>query len=85
MGRVPRWRMGKKGVCHVYNRGINSAWILSSPEDREFFRQLLVDQRKNFKIEIYHYVIMKEIFLPRVVCVLATRNSKQAFNLCPVD
>jgi len=26
MGRVPRWRMGK-GVYHVFNRGINSAWI----------------------------------------------------------
>lgn len=29
MGRVPRWRMGK-GVYHVFNRGLNSAWILKS-------------------------------------------------------
>ena len=61
MGRVPRWRMGK-GFYHVLNRGINSAWILSSPEERDYFCKLLFEQRKNFKIEIYHYVVMSNHF-----------------------
>lgn len=61
MGRVPRWRMGK-GVYHVFNRGINSAWILSTPEERDYFCKLLSDQRKYFKVEIYHYVVMSNHF-----------------------
>jgi putative transposase len=61
MGRVPRWRMGK-GVYHVFNRGINSAWILSTPEERDFFCKLLFDQKKHFKIEIYHYAVMSNHF-----------------------
>ena len=61
MGRVPRWRMGK-GVYHVLNRGINSAWILSSPEERDYFCRLLFEQKKHFKIEIYHYVVMSNHF-----------------------
>jgi putative transposase len=61
MGRVPRWRMGE-GVYHVFNRGINSAWILSSPEERDYFCRLLNEQRKHFKIEIYHYVVMSNHF-----------------------
>lgn len=61
MGRIPRWRMGK-GVYHVLNRGINSAWILSTPEKRDFFCKLLFEQKKHFKIEIYHYVVMSNHF-----------------------
>ena len=61
MGRVPRWRMGK-GVYHVFNRGINSSWIISGPEDRDYFCDLLVAQKKHFKIEIYHYVVMSNHF-----------------------
>jgi hypothetical protein len=51
MGRVPRWRMekGVKGVYYVFNRGINSAWILSSAKERDFFCGLLFEQRRYFK------------------------------------
>jgi len=51
-----------KGVYHVFNRGINSAWILSTPEERNFFCKLLSDQKKLFKVEIYHYVVMSNHF-----------------------
>jgi putative transposase len=61
MGRIPRWRMGK-GVYHVFNRGINSAWILSSPDDRDFFIGLLAGQKRLHKIDIYHYVVMSNHF-----------------------
>ena len=61
MGRVPRWRMGK-GVYHVFNRGINSAWILSRAEERDYFCRLLSEQKRHFKIEIYHYVVMSNHF-----------------------
>ena len=61
MGRIPRWRMGK-GVYHVFNRGINSAWILSTAGERDFFCKLLYEQKKHFKIEIYHYVVMSNHF-----------------------
>ncbi len=61
MGRVPRWRMGH-GVYHVFNRGINSAWILSTPEEGDSFCRLLFEQKEHFKIEIYHYVVMSNHF-----------------------
>jgi len=61
MGRVPRWRMGD-GVYHVFNRGINSAWILSTAEDRDFFCKLIFEQKKNFKVNIYHYAVMSNHF-----------------------
>ena len=61
MGRVPRWRMGK-GVYHVFNRGINSAWIFNDAEERDYFYQLLSGQKKLFQIEIYHYAVMSNHF-----------------------
>jgi REP-associated tyrosine transposase len=35
---------------------------MSTPEERDFFCQLLYDQKKHFKIEIYHYVVMSNHF-----------------------
>ena len=61
MGRIPRWRLGK-GVYHVFNRGVNSAWILSRPGDRDFFCHLLSEQKKHFNMEIYHYAVMSSHF-----------------------
>lgn len=61
MGRVPRWRMGR-GVYHVFNRGINSAWILSGAGERDYFCRLLSEQKKHFNVEIYHYAVMSNHF-----------------------
>jgi len=61
MGRVPRWRMGR-GVYHVFNCGINSAWILSNAEDRDCFCSLLSEQKKHFNVDIYHYAVMSNHF-----------------------
>jgi putative transposase len=51
-----------KGVYHVFNRGINDARILSSAKERDFFRNLLFEQKRHFKVEIYHYVVMSNHF-----------------------
>jgi hypothetical protein len=40
-----------KGVYHVFNRGINSARILSTPGGRDFFCSLLSEQKRHFKVE----------------------------------
>ena len=61
MSRIPRWRMGS-GIYHVLNRGLNNSWILSSDNDRRIFHQLLVSQKRKFKLNIYHYVIMSNHF-----------------------
>lgn len=61
MGRIPRWRMGR-GVFHVFNRGLNNSWILSRQKDRNVFLALLDDHRADFKLNIYHYVIMSNHF-----------------------
>ncbi len=61
MGRVPRWRLGD-GIYHVLNRGLNNSWILSQEQDRDYFTKLLDVQRRNFKLNVYHYVVMSNHF-----------------------
>ena len=61
MGRVPRWRLGR-GVYHIINRGINNTWILETGEDRNKFLDLLVKQKINRRISIYHWAIMSNHF-----------------------
>ncbi|OGV56993.1 MAG: hypothetical protein A2X45_12450 [Lentisphaerae bacterium GWF2_50_93] len=61
MGRVPRCRLGR-GVYHVINRGINNSWVLESEEDRDKFLELLVSQKINTRISIYHWAIMSNHF-----------------------
>jgi len=46
----------------VYNRGINSSWILSSREERDYFCRLLFEQQAHFKLEIYHCAVMSNHF-----------------------
>ena len=39
MGRVPRWRLSE-GVYHVYNRGLSSAMILPTDDEKDLFCDL---------------------------------------------
>lgn len=61
MGRIPRSKMSA-GVYHVFNRGINSAWILNAAEERDCFYELLCRKAKGHQVNIYHYCIMSNHF-----------------------
>ncbi len=61
MPRIPRRRLGH-GVFHVINRGIDRRWIFNFDEDKQWFLEELVHQRKRFQINIYHWVIMSNHF-----------------------
>ncbi len=61
MGRIPRSKMSS-GVYHVFNRGINSGWILNTAEERDCFHELLCRKAQDHKMNIYHYCIMSNHF-----------------------
>ena len=61
MGRIPRRRLGG-GVFHVVNRGINRSWIMEQAEDRKFFLELLVKEKKKYSMNIYHWCVMSNHF-----------------------
>ena len=61
MPRIPRRRLGP-GVFHVMNRGLDRRWIFNSDEDKQWFAEELVNQRKHFQVNIYHWVIMSNHF-----------------------
>ena len=61
MPRIPRSRLGA-GVFHVINRGLDRRWIFNFDEDKQWFIEELVNQRKRLPINIYHWVIMSNHF-----------------------
>ncbi|OQA81887.1 MAG: Transposase IS200 like protein [Lentisphaerae bacterium ADurb.Bin242] len=46
----------------MFNRGLNSGWILSSAEERDCFYELLCRKAQNHKVNIYHYCVMSNHF-----------------------
>ncbi|MFA7186353.1 MAG: transposase [Victivallales bacterium] len=61
MGRISRTKAGR-GVYHVYNRALNSAWILSASQERDKFLQILAGHLKKYPLMIHHYCIMSDHF-----------------------
>lgn len=61
MSRLVRWKQSG-GVYHVINRGINSSWILASPDEKDKFLDLLYKQSRNRNILVYHYALMDNHF-----------------------
>ena len=61
MPRIPRQRLGP-GVFHVINRAIDRRWIFDTDADKRFFVETLVTQRKNYALNIYHWVVMSNHF-----------------------
>lgn len=61
MGRISRLKAGR-GVYHIYNRALNSTWILASPEERDRFLKILSYHIKRYPILVYHYCIMSDHF-----------------------
>ena len=61
MGRIPRWRY-TDGVYHVYNRSIGRAPILNQPEERDRFVELLKEKLSKYRLNVYHYCVMRNHF-----------------------
>ena len=61
MPRIPRNRLGR-GVFHVINRGLDRRWIFNTVEDKRWFIDELVNQRKKYQLTIYHWVVMSNHF-----------------------
>lgn len=61
MARISRSRMSA-GVYHVFNRGLNSGWILNAAEERDSFFELLCRKAQAHRVNIYHYCVMSNHF-----------------------
>ena len=61
MPRIPRRRLGR-GVFHVFNRAIDRRWIFKTDEDKRWFVDELINQRKHHQLNVYHWVIMSNHF-----------------------
>jgi len=46
---------------HIFSRGNNQSNIFHSDEDRQDFLYILADMSERFEIEIYAYVLMREL------------------------
>lgn len=61
MPRIPRRRLGC-GVFHVINRGLDRRGIFKADEDKQWCVDELINQKKRFQLNIYHWVIMSNHF-----------------------
>ena len=57
MARRPR-ASSKTGVYHYMCRGVNKKKIFHKDADREFFKNLVSEYSKRFKVAIFHYCFM---------------------------
>ena len=81
MPRIPRRRLGP-GVFHVMNRGLDRRWIFNSDEDKQWFVEELVNQRKHFQVHIYHWVIMSNHFHLAIESLKIEDLSAYIGNVC---
>lgn len=61
MGRICRNRLSR-GCYHVYNRGINAAWVLQHDADRDRFLGIFQRLAAKYSVSVYHYCIMSNHF-----------------------
>ena len=58
MPRKPR-KVSSTDVYHIINRGINKKILFHTPRDFQFYLGLLREYTVKFKIQIYHYCLMR--------------------------
>ena len=81
MGRISRSRMSA-GVYHVFNRGLNSGWILNAAEERDCFFELLCRKAQAHRVNIYHYCVMSNHFHLAIEVLNTTTLSSFVSGLC---
>jgi len=81
MGRISRRRLGG-GVFHVLNRGINKSWIMNDSEDRDFFLELLANEKRKFKMNVYHWCVMSNHFHLAVEALKVSDLSSYVGKVC---
>jgi len=63
MGRIARQDILYAGCyAHVFTRAIGGFWIVSGQQDFEELKRLLLQAKKKFQFEIYHYCFMHTHF-----------------------
>ena len=73
---------GTVGIYHVINRGLNNSRILSTPEEKDAFRELLSALKRGHKLNIYHYVIMSNHFHLAVEALNIEDLSRYVGSVC---